>query len=380
MICLRCQRDIPERSATEHRCGQWQHREERDQSVNLGAPEAGSAQHAHVDVPGGNGHNGCWSNEEHRADYEEVAGDGRWSCIRCNLPTSVAGVHWRICRCSVMACASCAPEPCPSCGAEAIWRARAEAEQHAHEAGEREGNAHYQGLPYDGEFLHAPLVVTPPQARQRRDTMKAAATERRARARAEDGQTAREQVRSGTRPPRLKAEDSLIKVVTANVTVASSWEDELANGEALTSATFQAIQEHRLADEGKDRAAGRIMQAGWDCIIDTACVKECEYGGGTALLADRNTGVRPWKGGERCTSMLEGVLRGRASCGVIDLVGGTLLISFYGISGQPGLGQLPCWLGLATLVKTAGRPDIITGDWQVEPAELRSSCPKFWSR
>ncbi len=335
VICPRCQRDIPERSMSEHRCGQWRCREGCGHSEGIGTPEAGSAQPAHADSHGGRWHDGIWNDEEHCAEHGTSAGDGRWSCIRCNLPTSVAGVQWRICRCSAMACTSCAPEPCPACGAEAIWREKAVVERHAFEAGVREGGAHFRGLPYDGEFLHVPLVITPPQARQRRDAMKAAASECRAKARAESGRTAREQVRSGTRPPRLKAEGSLVRVVTANVTAASSWEDELANGDALTSATFQAVQEHRLADEGKDRAAGRMMQAGWDCIIDTACMKDCDYGGGTALLADRNTGVRPWKGGERCNSMLEGVLRGRAPCGVIDLVGGALLISFWTTLSQP---------------------------------------------
>ncbi len=84
-------------------------------------------------------------------------------------------------------------------------------------------------------------------------------------------------------------------------------------------------------------------------------------------------GVRPWRGGEQCQKVMGDALRGRASCGVVDIVGGVLLVSFYGISGLKALAQLPCWVGLATLARAAGLPTIFTGDWQVEPAELLAS-------
>ncbi len=45
----------------------------------------------------------------------------------------------------------------------------------------------------------------------------------------------------------------------------------------------------------------------------------------------------------------------------------------YGISGAPLAAQVPLWRCVAERLLALGRPYVLTGDWQVSPAEMQSA-------
>ncbi len=90
-------------------------------------------------------------------------------------------------------------------------------------------------------------------------------------------------------------------------------------------------------------------------------------------MAQDALGIRAWRGGEKCASAKDEFLNGRFTGGVVDLLGGALLGVFYGLSGKPVAEQIPLWHALATMIRTAGLPFIVMGDWQATPAEMAAS-------
>jgi hypothetical protein len=70
---------------------------------------------------------------------------------------------------------------------------------------------------------------------------------------------------------------------------------------------------------------------------------------------------------------LEAVLEGRCTASFIDVLGGIIFVSYYGISGKPIAGQLQTLAALGQFVKSCALPFIIAGDWQVSPAVLAES-------
>ncbi len=181
------------------------------------------------------------------------------------------------------------------------------------------------------------------------------------------------QVKEGTRPPRDNGRRGGIRLVQINVTHANTWEDEMMHGSLFANCDFAAIQEQKLRGESKDLATRKLQRGGWDSVLDDAYFKVAAIGGGTALLADLWSGVRPI--GDQAGQALEAIrrLHGRASFGVVDVLGGLLMISFYGLNGQPPRSQIPFWLDLGTLIKILGLPFCILGDWQITPRELRGT-------
>ncbi len=216
-------------------------------------------------------------------------------------------------------------------------------------------------------------LFTPEAALERRqqlmDSARASLVERRRKGR----ELRRQQVREGLRPPRACGQREGITLVQANVTIASSWADELQHGETFADCDFAAVQEHRLRGPSRDAAARRRLEAGWDCVLDDAYIKVSDAGGGTALLASRWSGVRPvvGLGGEAATALDR--LIGRISLGIIDIVGGILLVSFYGLDGQPTGKQVDLWHDLGKIITLVGLPFIILGDWQVTPSDMKET-------
>ncbi len=144
----------------------------------------------------------------------------------------------------------------------------------------------------------------------------------------------------------------------------------MRHGCVLGRADFIGIQEHRLGGEKLEIVAAECMRAGWDIVLDAAYTKETQWGGGTAALASDTLGIRAWKGGDQCSHLRADLLQGRFTSGIIDLLGGTFLGVFYGISGKPLAEQVPLWHAVATCVRAAGLPFILMGDWQATPSEM----------
>ncbi len=237
--------------------------------------------------------------------------------------------------------------------------------EHAHVHQPAEAVAHQPAPP--------PFAIKPADAVRRRDRIleehRAALNQRRVHSRA----LRRRQVREGCRPPRRQARRDGIVLVQANVTQGSTWEDELLHGDTFCGCDFAAIQEHKLKGDQRGIAERQLMRAGWDCVVDEAYIKVSAEGGGTGLLAARWSGVRPVGdlSGEAAAALRR--LQGRCSLGVVDLLGGVLLASFYGLDGQPVSKQISCWLDLGCILRILGIPFIVMGDWQVLPREMEAS-------
>ncbi len=179
--------------------------------------------------------------------------------------------------------------------------------------------------------------------------------------------------RRAAAPPRQTGGGQTITLTCANVTKAGPWQEEMRYGSTLNKADYVGVQEHRLTGEAVDMTADLLLRSGWDCIVDTAYLKDVEEGGGTALLARNDAGIRPWRGGKQCAEAMRGLLRGRFTCGIVDLLGGAFIGCFYGISGKPVAVQLQYWKEVATIARAAGLPVILMGDWQATPQEMRST-------
>ncbi len=181
------------------------------------------------------------------------------------------------------------------------------------------------------------------------------------------------QIRRGVRPPRDKRRADGVTLVQANVTVGSSLAEEMRFGEAFEECDFAAIQELALVGDNKESATRRLLDAGWDCIVDEPYFKQASHGGRTAIFAARWSGVRPLGilAGEAAQAIER--LQGRLSACVIALVGGILLLSFYALDGQTPNKQIPLLRDLGRVIRLIGLPFIILGDWQILPSELEAT-------
>ncbi len=149
-------------------------------------------------------------------------------------------------------------------------------------------------------------------------------------------------------------------------------------GDTFSDCDFASIQEHRLRGASRDAAARRLLEAGWDIVLDEAYTKISDAGGGTALLGARWSGVRPVSrlSGEAASALER--LQGRISLGIIDVIGGILLVSFYGLDGQPVAKQVELWHDMGRIIMLLGLPFVILADWQVTPRDMTDSkWPKF---
>ncbi len=301
-------------------------------------------------------------------------GDGCAACFACGKDLWSPGAEWRICRCSLSFCVTCARGPCDGCGAETVYDDRQCVEEHWPEPPLPRTESIEDEVDVAGFtelYLHEPEVYTPAGALARRNQMMKDEADRKTRARAENRQLRSQQVREGRRPPRRSERRDTISIVTANVTAAESWYSEMRHGQLLKEADFTAIQEHRLGPGATETASGLLRSVGCDSEIQEGYWKEQDYGGGTAITARQWSGVRPLPLCGRTEAKLH--LEGRFTSGVVDIFGGILLGSVYGISGLDTKRQLDLWYGIALHVRTHGLPFILAGDWQVPPAEMQAA-------
>ena len=97
------------------------------------------------------------------------------------------------------------------------------------------------------------------------------------------------QVREGKRPPAkgkgLWGKAARFTVVSANVTVASSFRRELEQGTAFAHDSFVVFQEHRLPEDRLTEAETWAGKIGWRWLGDAAYFKDADFGGGTGVLS-----------------------------------------------------------------------------------------------
>ncbi len=324
-------------------------------------------------------------------------------CAECSVTSLDGDIAWRICRCRAVRCTRCASSPCRSCGqppiastprgddADGTDRRGVIGDEGPHDVHETTGAQEDEGdvnRALEGELTHHDArlsngtiqlaseparIFTPAEALERRDIMLAQARDSMNSKRSHSHEQRRLQMRQGRRPPRPRGRAQGIVLLQANVTTASSWEQEMAFGEAFQDVDFFAVQEHKLRGDFRELAKKRLSRNGWDAVVDEAYIKVSDPGGGTALAAAKWSGVRPigCLSGESAAAL--GRLAGRASFGTIDVVGGTLLSSFYGLDGLGVAKQIPLWTDLAMVIRAIGLPFIILADWQVTPRMLQDS-------
>ncbi len=304
-------------------------------------------------------------------------GDGSTTCFACGENLRAPGSEWRICRCTLFFCIACAKGPCDGCGAEIVHDdPHPSEEEHPtpepalSDGGMTEGEEDHAG-PNDA-YVQEPMVLTPANALSRREQMMAEEASRKTVARAESRRLRCEQVKQGRRLARRSEKRDMISIVTANVTAVEAWRSEMQHGQLLKNADFTVIQEHRLGPAALGAAADALRDMGCDSVIQEAYWKELDYGGGTAITARQWSGVRPLALSQHAGEKPH-PLRGRFVSGVVDIYGGILLGSVYGISGLDAKHQLDIWHDIALHVRTHGLPFILAGDWQVPPATLQAS-------
>ena len=215
----------------------------------------------------------------------------------------------------------------------------------------------------------APLVgtLTPSQAADRR---RALLEERKARFveyRESTHRQRRVHERAGLRPPRTTRRR--FRLCTANVNAAATLTTELTHGSTLPSAHLIAIQEHRCLGENCDRAMRDWARLGWSGSITQAYVKNHGAGGGTGVLGRHQYSAIPYP----LSAEAQRVLLGRCTATYVNVLGGILIVSFYGKSGVNIAGQLDLLAALGTFLRTCGLPYIVAGDWQVAPEALQEA-------
>ncbi len=305
------------------------------------------------------------------------------TCVGCGTSSLEVSWGWVLCRCGAYLCAGCGPVHRAQCERMEDVPAVAvhpididdvdEADdldvQAAHEDNLLESGA---GAMHD-TMKPSRWRLTPAQAAARRENIIEESERRLRDRRAASRGVEKLQCREGRRPPRQGGRKGDVILVSANVGGAGPLQTELQHGSLFASADFVAVQEHKLHGEVKGAAEKRIAGADWDCILDEPYYKRSDYGGGTGILASRWSGVRPTAWNAREFGSASKDLQGRGSAGVIDLFGGVLFMSFYGISGLPPSKQLHLWLAIAKVVSLLGLPFVIGGDWQCTPEELARS-------
>ncbi len=165
----------------------------------------------------------------------------------------------------------------------------------------------------------------------------------------------------GRRPLRPRRDPRRVSLVTANVTAASSLVDELMHGSALRRDDFVLVQEIASAPEACEKLSKDLLSLGYSPTLQKSYFKQGGYGGGTAILAKGEGGVRPQPPSD---------FGGRCVYGVINIGVEVLCVSVYGISGAGVKAQMPLWTEIATRIRTLGKLFIIAGDWQVSPSEV----------
>ena len=219
---------------------------------------------------------------------------------------------------------------------------------------------------------HMPVALpseslTPAEALERRAAMIQQRQEERREVRLR-GRKLRSAQEVACRRPKRPPPCSVI-VGTANGNSFAAIRDELLHGHVLPQVHYLAVQEHLCRGEACDRASRDARSAGWDAVLSPAYVKASAPGGGTAVLALHGRGAI----GVPVPQRLGAALEGRCTASFIDVLGGILFVSYYGISGKPIAGQLQTLAALGQLVKGCGLPFVIAGDWQVSPAALAES-------
>ncbi len=302
-------------------------------------------------------------------------GDGCTTCYACGDDLRRPGAQWRVCRCTLAFCVTCARGPCDGCGAEVVHDDNQGAQYFWLDAPSVHGDTIELDDSPSGPaepYLHEPVTLTPADALERRNKMMHDEADKRVKVRAENRQLRSRQVREGRRPPRRVENREVIRIVTANVTAAEPWYSEMRHGRLLRGADFTAVQEHRLGPEAKDAASNLLRSVGCDCDVQEGYWKDQDFGGGTAVTARQWSGIRPLPLSSRGDASSQ-ALTGRFAAGVVDVYGGMLLGSVYGISGLDARRQLDLWFGIAMHVRSHGLPFVLAGDWQVPPAELQAS-------
>ncbi len=309
-------------------------------------------------------------------------------CGLCSVTSWSSPTGWVICRCGATLCVACGPSHREACesghggylggmleAAEAIDGddGRDVDDTHGDHVDGASSLDDASGMGAVPAHDRSPCVLSPGQAFQRRERILDEAERRLRDRRAAGRMLERRQRRNGQRPPRQCGRKGEVLIVSANVGGAGPLRNELQAGSLFNDADFVTVQEHKLCGDSKAAAESHLIDSGWDCLIDEAYFKHRDYGGGAGILASRWSGVRPASWRSPSLEAARDDLQGRCAAGIVDMFGGLLLLSFYGVSGLPPVKQLRLWRAVATLVSTIGLPFIIGADWQCTPREVASS-------
>ncbi len=298
---------------------------------------------------------------------EPVVGSRVGRCPRCMRWLGEWGVSWRICACGIGTCTDCVGMPCVACGCPTVFGpprehippAERERVTPAHEFdGEGDRDYSHQGA---AAALANPPAVSPEEAHRQRVKQIEDAKEDQRRRRSVSRRLRSEHVLRGLRPGRSPRGARRVSIVTANITAASSLLDELRHGSSLVRDDYLLVQELACAPEGCEMLARDVTDLGYALALHRAYFKEGGYGGGVAILAKGEGGVRPLPASAH---------EGRCLLGIIDPGIEITCATVYGISGAPAKKQLELWRDLASRIRCLGRPFIIGGDWQVDPQEV----------
>ncbi len=310
------------------------------------------ADDADEDVP-------CSGESDHRAPEVSLC------CARCGGRAAQGFAHWYICRCGTSYCLSCSAEPCIECPAlGAVHSSPDHAE--VNEVGAGEGT--YPVPTYND----APTILTPSEAAERRSQMLRCHKEDMDRRRADRRRRRCEQYRSGRRPQREKTQRAATLFATANVTAESTWRAEAAHGRLLHRHDYVFIQEHGQRGEDQIESTRKwLMKQGSDAIVDTAYFKNCKAGGGTAITARANGGLRRCRYAEASDALKQ--VEGRLSIGIGNMGFDFAAASIYGHSGADLGAQLALYKSIMMSLKKVGLPFVIGGDWQLPPEAIAKS-------
>ena len=216
---------------------------------------------------------------------------------------------------------------------------------------------------------HMPVALpqdeyTPSEAFERRSSIltQVAASREAERSRSRRVRTVQE--KSYCRPRRTQEQKVLIGTVNPNSF--NVLREELVHGHVLSQVHYLTVQEHLCRGEACDRAAREASAAGWSTVMSPAYFKHSAPGGGTAVLALQGRGAVDFPVAESHRAHLDG----RCTMAYVDVLGGLLLVSYYGRSGVPVAGQIQTLAALGQAVRSSGLPFIIGGDWQISPEAL----------
>ncbi len=320
VVCLTCMKDVPEERLHLHTCDV--HTIEARGQTGPDQPDWGW---------GWTGQGGGDTGDEQTTPCNEARGNA-WDetvCQGCSLPLHTPGVQWRLCRCYLPYCITCASGPCTSCCVLEVWNEGTEAEEQTadtttdSDAQRRETETRQPERHGEVDPPRGPAEIHADRCRQI-DEARAEMRQKRQ----ENRELRKAQIRAGTRPRREQERgDGRVTFITTNATCHNSLKRELEHGETFRQGDYILLQEHGLSGDPRTQGEAWAIKQGYDAIIDNAYFKEAKNGGGTGILANTSRGVRR-------SIYPEGELEGRLSIGIGQMDGEFVAGSWYGISGE----------------------------------------------